>query len=625
MTALSGEQPRLGPQRKLARARLPFPAWFGWSWRFAIIALVVVGAIGWLLVNLLGNAIIEFHLRQAETEARDHVARGLTTRLTEADLSAPLSGQRLAEVDAFVRTDLLSGGIRRIKIWSPDGQVLYADSPDIIGSRFPGRHEVAEAMRGKTISERPHLADENRTEQAFGPTIEVYTPIVLPGTTRVVGDYEVYWNYGSFEHDAAVTRSFGRAALVGGLALFYLGLLGITLSQRTIRQRNRALERSLREQLTTETARRRAEERLHRIAGNAPIFLLAVDGDGTISLAEGGALADLGLDPVASRGRPVDQVLAAAPRLLEQVRRGLAGEDFAAVLDHGNRTFETQVEPSRNAAGGLAGAVIVGLDVTTRARAEHALQQAQKFASLGVLAGGTAHNFNNLLTTIMGNLYLVQSALPADSPLNEMLDDARKGAERGAEVARQLLDYGHATVDRVEEVHLASLLSETASLAAPAFTASIEIRVEDCAETDLVLANPGHLQQVLMNLLVNARDAMPAGGRISVSRRVARPGDPAPFPPALDPGAYHVISVADTGTGVPPHLRNNIFDPFFTTREVGEGTGLGLSTSLGIARAHRGWLDFESELGRGSTFRLWLPLPPVPLHHDHERPDPEGD
>ncbi len=237
-------------------------------------------------------------------------------------------------------------------------------------------------------------------------------------------------------------------------------------------------------------------------------------------------------------------------------------------------------------------------------------RQSQKLESLGVFVGGIAHDFNNLLTAILGNLYLLQRS-SLENHDRELAADAAHAAERGADLVRRLLTYARPEVAAGEVIALDPLVDETAALARSMLTPTIRLTVRHSREPGLANGSRTSLQQVLLNLFLNARDAMPdGGGRITVSRRIAEIGPHHRWaPPELARGRYHVISVSDTGTGMAPDVLERIFDPFFTTKGVGRGTGLGLSTALGIARAHSGWLTAESSPGSGSTFRLLLPVP----------------
>ncbi|MBI5948741.1 MAG: PAS domain S-box protein [Chloroflexi bacterium] len=261
---------------------------------------------------------------------------------------------------------------------------------------------------------------------------------------------------------------------------------------------------------------------------------------------------------------------------------------------------------------GGAGAIM--RDVTSERELAAQVMRAQQMETVGTLAGGIAHDFNNLLTAIIGNIYLAGLGLPPDSPALPLLQDATTAGQRGADLVRRLLEYSRPAIPEREPLSVARLVDETAQLARHGLMPQIELMVVPPDPSATVEGSFSALQQVLLNLLVNARDAMPGNGRITVTSGSVTI-DPAYCLAHAEarPGRYHVIRVVDTGTGIPPEALSRIFDPFFTTKEVGKGTGLGLSTALSVLRAHGGWMDVETRQGRGSTFRMLLPaVEPAP-------------
>ncbi|WBL37228.1 PAS domain S-box protein [Tepidiforma flava] len=319
-------------------------------------------------------------------------------------------------------------------------------------------------------------------------------------------------------------------------------------------------------------------------------------------------------------GRRLEEALPpeAARRALERYRQAEAAGgpiEYENVIERPGyrREVVTHLTPVFDEAGRCVRIIGSSRDAADRRKAELALLQAQKLESLGVLAGGIAHDFNNLLTTILGNLFLVRTELPPDSPLRVYLDDAATAGERGAELVRKLLGFSRPGIAARERVSLTRLFEETVALVRRTLTPAVRLIVHSDPGDDTVIGEFAGLQQVLLNLLLNARDAMPEGGTVTILRTTRELGpDPGWARRGLLPGRYHDIAVSDTGTGMPPELLSRIFDPFFTTKGIGKGTGLGLSTALSIVRAHGGWLEAESVEGQGSTFRILLPVAPPP-------------
>jgi PAS domain S-box-containing protein len=247
-------------------------------------------------------------------------------------------------------------------------------------------------------------------------------------------------------------------------------------------------------------------------------------------------------------------------------------------------------------------------DISERKYLEEQLRQAQKMEAIGQLAGGVAHDFNNLLTAILGNVSLLLSNLPPGDPNRELLEATEQAAVRATDLTRQLLGFSRQTVLRLEPINLNHAIEEVLTILKR--TIDPRIRVEVKAEPNLweVQADAGQIHQVLLNLCLNARDAMPEGGTLrletanrAVDERRARRHLEA------SRGEFVRLRVSDTGQGIPPEIRDRIFEPFFTTKGPGKGTGLGLAMVYGIVKQHQGWIECWSELTRGSRFDIYLP------------------
>ena len=243
-----------------------------------------------------------------------------------------------------------------------------------------------------------------------------------------------------------------------------------------------------------------------------------------------------------------------------------------------------------------------------RRRLEEQLRQAQKMEALGRLAGGVAHDFNNILTAIIANAGMAVLEAPPDDPNRPLLMEIRDAARRGAELTRQLLAVSRKQVLEPRPVDLNALLANLRRMLGRLIGEDLELRLDLAPGLPPVLADPGQVEQVVMNLAVNARDALERGGAIAISTRAAEVSPREARPPERAAGRYAVVTVADTGRGIPPEVLSHLFEPFYTTKPAGQGTGLGLSTVYGIVRQHGGFVEVESAPGRGTTFRVHLPL-----------------
>jgi PAS domain S-box-containing protein len=256
------------------------------------------------------------------------------------------------------------------------------------------------------------------------------------------------------------------------------------------------------------------------------------------------------------------------------------------------------------------GVCILSIDITERVRMQQLSHRQQRLESLGTLASGVAHDLNNALAPILLSIGLLKDLGGADDDLLTSVDES---ASRAARLVRQLLTFSKGTDGARELLTADSLVREIERLVGRTFPKSIRARYHVTDDLPQIVGDATQLQQVLVNLCINARDAMPAGGVLSVEATLTHV-DATLASRVLDgrPGGFVTFSVCDTGVGIPPEVVDRIFEPFFTTKGPETGTGLGLSTSLGIIRSHRGFVHVQSEVGRGSMFRVFLPAVPRP-------------
>ena len=244
-----------------------------------------------------------------------------------------------------------------------------------------------------------------------------------------------------------------------------------------------------------------------------------------------------------------------------------------------------------------------------RKQLEHEIQRLQKFEQIGRLAGGIAHDFNNALGVIVGWAQLGYERTPTDSLSREMFEKIREQAQHSAGLTSQLLAFARRQVLQPRNLDVNQVVSETVGLLRSVIGAQIELKVSLTQEARIVRADPTQLEQVLMNLCLNARDAMPLGGTLGIETHIVEISEEsARLHSYMEPGRYAQISVSDTGTGMDATTLDHIFEPFFTTKEPGKGTGLGLATVYGLVKQHGGFVTVYSERGQGSTFLVHVPL-----------------
>ena len=293
-------------------------------------------------------------------------------------------------------------------------------------------------------------------------------------------------------------------------------------------------------------------------------------------------------------------------------QRVLAGEqDRSTVvrrLDDHEYVLETVRVPVRNAEGEVVGLCGVSRDVTETRRLEEQLHQAQKMEAVGRLAGGVAHDFNNLLTPILGYTNLLRDTLPADSPAQQDLAAIERAGLRARDLTASLLAFGRKQVVDMRPLSLNAVIGDAQAMLRRVLPESIQLRIDLEEEVQPVKADASQLQTVLVNLAVNAADAMPGGGELIIeTRNVALDAAQAAEHPDAKPGPHVLLAVADDGHGMDAATRERIFEPFFTTKPVDGGTGLGLATVHGIVRQHRGCIEVDSEPAGGARFAIYLP------------------
>jgi len=248
------------------------------------------------------------------------------------------------------------------------------------------------------------------------------------------------------------------------------------------------------------------------------------------------------------------------------------------------------------------------VDITERKQLEQHLWQSQKMDALGSLAGGVAHDFNNVLTAILGYADLVLLDLPADSPHRKDLDEISRAAQRAGDLTRQLLTFSRRQPIEPRVLNLNDVVADTDKMLRRLIGQEVQLVTVLAPTLGTIRADSSQVHQVLLNLAVNARDAMPDGGTLTIeTHEVDIDGAYAQEHVDAQPGAYALLAVSDTGTGMDAATRARVFEPFFTTKEKGKGTGLGLATVYGIVRQHGGHISLYSEIGRGTTFKIYLP------------------
>ncbi len=384
----------------------------------------------------------------------------------------------------------------------------------------------------------------------------------------------------------------------------------------TVERRAADLSRAFAENVRSHEALRRGEERFRSLLERSSELTLVLDREGVVTFATPASVALIGLEPEQLVGRnaiemvhPDEAAIAREALGAVRVRPGATWRGELRVVRPDGRTALLQTE-ARNLLDVTAvrGVVVNTRDVTEQRRAEERYLQAQKLETVGRLAGGVAHDFNNLLVVILGYAQLLEEGLRAGQASLDDLAEIRKAGERARDLTRQLLAVGRRQVVAPQVVDLNGVLRDAERLLRRVVGEDVDMAVVAAPDLWPVKADPSQIHQVVLNLVVNARDAMPQGGKLTLETsnadldegfERAHPGIPA--------GPHAMLAVSDTGTGLSPEARAHLFEPFFTTKAAGAGTGLGLATVYGIVKQAGGYIWVSSELGHGTTFEIYLP------------------
>jgi two-component system, cell cycle sensor histidine kinase and response regulator CckA len=357
---------------------------------------------------------------------------------------------------------------------------------------------------------------------------------------------------------------------------------------------------------------------LDTLLASAPIGMAFLDRDLRYVRVNDAFAAINSVAPEAHLGRTLHEVLPElAPTLEPLMRRVLATGEPSGELELSGMTAAARSRqhqwlvryyPVRNQDTQILGVGAIVMDITERKRLEAQLLQAQKMESVGQLAGGIAHDFNNLLTAIAGYAEMARDSLPSDDLIRQDLVEILKAAGRATSLTRQLLAFARKQNIEPHALNLNDLILEIDKLLRRLIGEDIELVMLPAPDLGMVKADPGQIEQVLINLAVNARHAMPGGGKLTIeTRNVVLDEDETRQYIGLTPGTYIFLAISDTGVGMDRETQAHLFEPFFTTKGPGRGTGLGLATCYGIVQQHGGHISAYSELGHGTTFKIYLP------------------
>lgn len=588
---------------------------------FTALALILLVTI--LLLNgLVVRKIYNTHNTNDAKYAALNVSRILFEQkkellfLTDSDgeRSLNVEPEHVAELDEYVRAYMAPFEIMKIKIFSKNKRIVYSTDHSIIGKIDADNEELKRALKGEVVSridKKDKIWDLAGEEQYDLEIAETYLPVW--DNNIIVGSFEIYI-------DISRSKSEIRSILKSSLVVFAVVMI-LALGLLYILMRRGTAQLSKNEELLKES-----EESFRSVAETANDAIISIDSYGKIIFWNHAAENIFGHAAEEAVGRLVTFIMPEGfqedhqnglERFIKTGKPKVIGKMVELVgLKKDGSEFPLEITISNwNAKDETVFTAIIR-DITVRRQAEQEkeeleeqLRQSQKMESIGKLAGGIAHDFNNILSPIMIHSEMAMMDLSPDNPINNNLKEIYKAGERARDMVTQILTFSRQKPQGRTPIKIGSILNEVTKLLRASIPTTIEIRHNLETEDDTVFADPTQLHQVIVNLCTNASHAMREKGGVldielddldldseAVSQFIG-----------LDPGSYVRLTVSDTGQGIDPEVINRIFEPYFTTKDPGEGTGMGLSVVHGIVKSHDGDISVESELGKGTTFRILFP------------------
>ncbi|TDH59542.1 response regulator [Dankookia rubra] len=529
---------------------------------------------------------LQIVVRDAETGQRGYLLTGRDDYLRPYE-------------DALGQITLLQGDLRRLTADNPAQQDRLRGLAGTLQRKLEEMAQAIGLRRDQGLE-----AAQSLMQTDLGQTL-------MAAIETVLGDLNAEEERLLATRIAAVDRSQARTR--------WLTLAAILASILLMLVAGRLLDRARQRLQAAEAEQRRLADQLRGSLDSISQGLAVFDATGQLQrwnvnfpaqMQLTGAVLQPGLD-YAALAAWVDQASGSADMLesAAQIRHGRGGRSarepvvYERRREVDDRSLEFHRTPMPD-----GGFVLTVTDITERVRAAASARDAQRMQAMGQLTGGIAHDFNNLLAVVLGNLELIRPKLPADSPLLPRVERAIWGARRGASLTSQLLAFARKQPLATAPIDVSAMLPDMATLLRRTLGAPIEVRVVDAAGLWPAMADATQVESALLNLALNARDAMPNGGRltIEVANKVLD-ADYAARHAEVAPGDYVMLAVSDTGTGMTPEVLERVFEPFFTTKEPGRGTGLGLAMVFGFAKQSGGHVKIYSEPGEGTTVRLYLP------------------
>ncbi len=511
---------------------------------------------------------------------------------------SPLSSTSMGEV--FLSTDLLEALPDATVAVDGDGTIIQANSQ--AQELFGYERDEMIGQKVEVLIPQSYRAHHQRHREGFAES---------PKTRRMGADLDLYARR---RNGSEIPVEISLSPLPTAKGLMVLSAI------RDISDRKRIAEelRKANEEIHRRTAEQIGEyrSRLAAIVDSSEDAILTKGLDGTITSWNRGAERIYGYAADEIVGKHISILTSPdRPGEIREILRKIAlgegiehHESVRITKDGRQLDVSVSISPLRDAIGDVVGASAIARDITAQKKAESLLRQSQKMEAIGRLAGGVAHDFNNILGIINACTEFLRDRIDSNSDSSVYVDNIRKAIERGTSLTKQMLSFSRSSAIKPTILDLNVRLREISKLLRPLLGDDVEILIFPRTTSAVVEADPGQLDQIVVNLAVNARDAMPRGGKFILETGLVRFDEAlAEQHQAVPAAKYVVLAVSDTGSGMDQATLSRVFEPFFTTKEAGKGTGLGLATVYGIVKQSSGHILVYSEVGQGTTFKIYLP------------------
>jgi PAS domain S-box-containing protein len=581
--------------------------------RYSIVSLLAMVLFGFAFGNLLSRSMEPMILRHAIDDMSHIVHQNVVKHFKAAALIEPKKGKKYKKFSHKMDHLSLAENIKKVKIWNRDMQIVWSDNKDIVGTAAGegDRHELQKALKGEIVAETSSSGEHEHKhikDVEANHIMEVYIPIKYDSHDNIHNVFEVYVNVDSIYEQISHHRQTIWFWTISGFSALYIFLFGgyWSASRQIKKQTSEILQ-----------SKQDWEETFNTITDMISIH----DMNFNILRANKAAEQGLGLPSLESKNTKCYTYFHQSnepPEHCPGIKCLEKGETTSAEIYEPslNKNLDVRAIPRFDKDNKLIGFIHDVRDIThikkaeeEKAKLHEQFLQAQKMNSIGRLAGGIAHDFNNILSVIIGFSDIALNELPENGVVKDHIKTIHEAGEKAAMLTRQLLAFSRKQVLEMKAVSINNTIENMTTMLGRLIPANITFEFNPQIQEQKILADPIQLEQILMNLVVNGRDAMPDGGLLSIET------DEVEFQESnlegnekVIPGTYVRLSITDTGTGISQEVLDNIFEPFFSTKGIGKGTGMGLSTVYGIVKQHNAHIVVNSEINKGTTFTIYFPV-----------------